>query len=102
LIALMLAMASETRNPVMKRLATTLTLFGVVLGLSACANMPNNGLASSVSPTANMVAGPGAGVTNTAANPNMPGATGRVIVPGDNSTIAGDADATLMQRTGRV
>jgi hypothetical protein len=49
-----------------------------------------------------MVAGPGAGITNPADDPNVPGATGRVIVPGDNSTIAGDSLATLMQRTGRV
>jgi hypothetical protein len=35
-----------------------------------------------------------------AANPNVPGATGTTIVPGDNSTIAGDAEATRTQQTG--
>jgi hypothetical protein len=37
-----------------------------------------------------------------AANPNVPGATGRTIIRGNNSTIAGDAAATRMQRTGTV
>jgi hypothetical protein len=49
-----------------------------------------------------MVAGPGAGATNSAENPDVPGATGRSIVPGDNSSLSGDAAATMMQRTGRV
>ena len=31
---------------------------------------------------------------------NTPGYTGRTIVPGNNSTIAGDAAATRMQQTG--
>jgi hypothetical protein len=35
-----------------------------------------------------------------ASNPNVPGATGRTIVEGDRSTIAGDAKATRMQQTG--
>lgn len=35
-----------------------------------------------------------------ASNPNVPGATGRTIVPGDPSTIAGDAQATRMMQTG--
>ena len=37
-----------------------------------------------------------------AGNPNVPGATGSVIVRGDHSTIAGDALATQMQRNGRI
>jgi hypothetical protein len=37
-----------------------------------------------------------------AANPNVPGATGRTIVLGDPSTIAGDASATEMERTGAI
>ncbi len=37
-----------------------------------------------------------------AANPNVPGATGRTIALGNNSTIAGDAEATRMQQTGAV
>ena len=35
-----------------------------------------------------------------ASNPNVPGATGRTIVRGDCSTIAGDAKATRMQQEG--
>ena len=35
-----------------------------------------------------------------ASNPNVPGATGRTIVRGDRSTIAGDADATRIQQEG--
>ena len=36
-----------------------------------------------------------------APNPaNVPGGTGRTIVRGNNSTIAGDAEATRMQQTG--
>ena len=35
-------------------------------------------------------------------NPDVPGATGRAIVPGDNSTIAGDMAATELQRTGAI
>jgi hypothetical protein len=37
-----------------------------------------------------------------AADPNVPGATGRTIVLGDPSTIAGDAAATEMERTGAI
>jgi hypothetical protein len=33
-------------------------------------------------------------------NPSVPGATGYTIVPGDNSSVAGDGDATEMERTG--
>jgi hypothetical protein len=35
-----------------------------------------------------------------AKNPNVPGATGQTVVPGDNSTIAGDRAATVIQRDG--
>jgi hypothetical protein len=35
-----------------------------------------------------------------AANANVPGATGRTIVIGNHSTIADDTEATEMQRTG--
>ena len=34
-----------------------------------------------------------------AANPRTPGATGTTIVPGNNSSVAGDADATRRQQT---
>jgi hypothetical protein len=32
------------------------------------------------------------------ANANTPGYTGSTIVPGDNSTVAGDTEATHLQR----
>ena len=35
-----------------------------------------------------------------AKNPNFPGATGRTVVLGDSSTIAGDRAATVIQREG--
>jgi hypothetical protein len=38
--------------------------------------------------------------TPTYANPNVPGATGRTIVIGDPSTIAGDREATRDAQTG--
>jgi predicted small lipoprotein YifL len=31
-------------------------------------------------------------------NPNTPGATGSTVIPGNNSTIAGDAEATHIQK----
>ncbi len=37
-----------------------------------------------------------------AGNPDVPGATGRTIVPGTSSTIAGDSMATNMERTGAL
>jgi hypothetical protein len=37
-----------------------------------------------------------------AADPNVPGATGRTIVLGNHSTIAGNAEATRFQQTGAI
>lgn len=34
-------------------------------------------------------------------NPHVPGATGKAIVPGDNSTVAADHRATVEQKTGQ-
>lgn len=42
------------------------------------------------------VAGPDTG--QGAANANTPGGTGRTVVPGSNSTVAGDAAATDLQQ----
>jgi hypothetical protein len=86
----------------MNRVTTTLTAFGLALALAGCTGMSGPSAAASTSSSANIVAGPGAGVSNPVKNPDVPGATGNSIVPGDNSTIAGDAAATIMQRTGRV
>jgi hypothetical protein len=42
------------------------------------------------------------GTSSAAQNPNVPGATGRTIVPGDRSTIASDKPATVENKTGAV
>ena len=83
----------------MNRITASLTACCIALGLAGCANLPQS--TASVSPSANMVAGPGAAVSPYS-DPAVPGATGRSIVPGTSSTISGDSAATLMQRTGRV
>jgi hypothetical protein len=65
----------------------SITRLGVVtlgLLLSACA------------PTASNMASNGG--TSQASNPNFPGATGTTVVRGNNSTIAGDANATYNQQ----
>jgi hypothetical protein len=86
----------------MNKIVTSLAACGVALSLVGCASVSGAQPAASVSSSSNMVAGPGAGATNSAENPDVPGATGRSIVPGDNSSLSGDAAATMMQRTGRV
>ena len=43
-----------------------------------------------------------AGRLGTASDPTVPGATGRTIIVGSSSTVAGDAAATEMQRTGSL
>ena len=40
--------------------------------------------------------------TPSAQNPNTPGATGRTIVKGDNSTIHGDRRGTREEKTGEI
>ena len=82
----------------MNRITASLAICGIALGVAGCANLPQS--SASVAPSAAMVAGPGAPSSDS--NPNVPGATGRAIVPGTSSTISGDSAATLMQRTGRV
>jgi hypothetical protein len=87
----------------MKRTITLLTVLNVAFGAAAYAAPPAAGsLASSSSPrTANpgtQVGGGGLDPTN----PDVPGATGRTIVPGNTSTIAGDALATRTQQTGSL
>jgi hypothetical protein len=86
----------------MNKMVTTLTALGIGLGLVGCSDMPAAQSRAAVPPSSNMMAGPGAGAINPANNPNVPGATGNTIVPGDSSTISGDAAATLMQRTGSM
>ncbi len=45
---------------------------------------------------------PTTGTYGAAANPHKPGATGRTVVPGSNSTQAGASSATTQQKTGVV
>jgi hypothetical protein len=47
-----------------------------------------------------VVGAPGAGIDPAAEDPNAPGATGRAIVRGTHSTIAGQTAATEAARTG--
>ena len=84
----------------MNRVATSLTLLATALALGACSDIPYNATTASLSSSAYTVAGPASASTNPAANPNVPGATGRTIVIGSNSTIAGDAEATRLQQLG--
>ncbi len=77
-----------------------MTAFGIALSLAGCAGAYGPDVASATAPSSNIVAGPGSVAPDQ--NRYIDGATGRTIVPGDNSNIAGDAAATLMQRTGRV
>jgi hypothetical protein len=94
----------------MNRMITALTVFTVSLGTAAYAETPSYSSQSHILPT------PGSSTPTTtqtyvsqstlfmhpglANNPNVPGATGYTIVPGDNSSVAGDGPATEMQRTG--
>jgi hypothetical protein len=86
----------------MNKMITALASLSLALGTAACASTPQP-VSSAATPSSYAALGSGnattAGTTD-AANPNVPGATGRTIVPGDNSTIAGDAEATEMFRTG--
>jgi uncharacterized iron-regulated membrane protein len=81
----------------MNRMIATLTAVNVLLGTAAYA-----GTSAPAGSSASQLASVGPGARNRLAvtNPNVPGATGRTIVPGDNSTIAGDAAATRAQQTG--
>ena len=86
----------------MKKITATLTVLGLAFGLTGCIGLSDAPSTRSASLSSNMFAGPGASVANAYNNPHAPGATGHVIVRGDNSTIAGDAAATLMQQTGQL
>jgi hypothetical protein len=92
----------------MTKFVTTLTVMTFALGAAAYAGTPATVKSPAVS--ANSPATQSTSLTYSstispfgdAANPNVPGATGRTIVPGDNSTIAGDAMDTQMERTGAI
>jgi hypothetical protein len=85
---------------VMNRLVAPLIAFGLVASLIGCSGTPGYTPAAAVPPSTAMAANDG--ISNPAEDPDVPGATGRVIVPGNNSTINGDYEATVMQRTGAL
>jgi hypothetical protein len=80
---------------------TTVTAFAFALALVGWSNMSNAAAPANTTLSSTIGTARGAGVNDAYENPNVPGATGRTIVLGDHSTIAGDATATQMQRTGR-
>ena len=90
----------------MTRMILALTIPTFVLGTAAYAASPSPvsrstaGSMNSPSSASLAYSSDNESITNYAANPNIPGATGRVIVRGDNSTIAGDEAATKMEQTG--
>jgi hypothetical protein len=91
----------------MTKFATALTVMTFALGGAAYAGTPataTSPAASAKSPTPHTTAtySSTSSLFGDAANPDFPGATGRTIVPGSNSTIAGDSMATQMERTGSI
>jgi hypothetical protein len=86
----------------MNRMITTLTVLSFSLGTAAFAATPNHNKSARANSSSvtlssqNSISLAG----DYAADPAVPGATGRAIVPGDHSTIAGDRLATQMERTG--
>jgi hypothetical protein len=96
----------------MSKIITSVTVLAFALGVAACANMPSDvtqqtapGAANSSPPQQSALTyynGTISPFDGAASNPDVPGATGRTIVPGDNSTIDGDSSATQMERTGAL
>jgi len=93
----------------MVKFVTAVSILTFSLGAAAFAGTPSNPAASTASPadpaaqqSTHVLYANSISMFGGAANPNVPGATGRSIVPGDNSTIAGDANATEEQRTGTL
>jgi hypothetical protein len=88
----------------MTKMIALLTVLTVAAGTAACAGPPSTVSSAPSSPSITSTdAGAkirGGGLDAT--NPKVPGATGRTIVWGDPSTIAGDAQATRMQQTGSI
>ncbi len=70
----------------------------ILLASALTVALGSNAFAAASSATTNL--GNAVATGQAATNPNTPGATGRTIVIGDNSTIAGDAEATRMRQTG--
>jgi len=86
----------------MKRIATSLTALGIAFGLAGCSGATCPTPSAAQSAATNSVASASTGISNRCADPNVPGATGYTIIPGNSSTISGDLAATMMQRTGQL
>jgi hypothetical protein len=77
----------------------------------AQSNNPTANMGVNQSPTSSGTNAPGSGMTaadanavpkqpsGAAMNPRVPGATGQAVVPGTNSTVAGDRPATANSKT---
>jgi hypothetical protein len=63
-------------------------------------NQPQEPILTNNSSTFSMGSAAAVPVLPQANDPNVPGATGSIVVPGNNSTIAGDWAATINQRMG--
>jgi ABC-type glycerol-3-phosphate transport system substrate-binding protein len=84
----------------MNKMTNTLAAMTVaLLGTAGCADTTTP--AASVAPTQTSMnySSQSLGGVGLFSNANLPGATGQAIVPGDHSTIAGDAAATRIQQT---
>jgi hypothetical protein len=83
-----------------KMMTTLIAMNAVMLGVAGCADTTAP-TASATAPTKTSMSysSQSLGGAGLFSNINVPGATGRTIVPGDNSTIAGDEDATHLQQT---
>jgi hypothetical protein len=105
-----MCVVSIERGHSMNRMITALTVFSVSLGTAAYAGAPSSASPSEILPRP---APSSPATTQTyssqstmfrqagqANNPNVPGATGHTILPGNNSTVAGDRLATQMEQTG--
>jgi hypothetical protein len=89
----------------MNKMITALAAVTVALiGLAGRADAATPPAASAAPPSKTSVtySSQTVGGSALAENPNVPGATGLTIVPGDNSTINDDMEATRLQQIGKV
>jgi hypothetical protein len=85
----------------MNQMTKVLTVICVALNTAACTETPTQVSTAPIASSSVTLSGESTkGGASDVTDPNIPGATGRTIVLGDRSTIAGDALATQMQRTG--
>jgi hypothetical protein len=93
----------------MAKFVTALTALTFALGAAAYAGTPSistpapaGSANASVRQSTSLTYSNAVPLFGDASNPDVPGATGRTIVPGTNSTITGDSMATQMERTGAI